>query len=90
MSCARRHLACGGGTIGDANRRADTSAVLPPIVEERLLDTTDDAVKDFEDDDDDVADAAECCRCCCLRRDLEAPPAWRDLDIHIPLTGIDL
>jgi len=46
-----------------------------------VLDTTEDSAKD--DVDDDVAvDSSECCRCCCLRRDLEAPPAWRDLDIH--------
>jgi len=94
MSCTtRRHLACGagaGGTLGDTNRRAaaDTSSSLPPIVEERLLDTADDSTKDNDNDDDDVRDATDCCRCCCLRRDLEAPPAWRDLDIQVTPTDM--
>ena len=39
-------------------------------------------LKKIRHDDDDDVDSVECCRCCCQRRDLEAPPAWRDLDIH--------
>jgi len=44
---------------------------------------------DGDDDDDDGGNAVECCRCCCLRRDLEAPPAWRDLDIQTSLDDLD-
>ena len=80
MSCsARRHHTCGSGGT-DAERRVSSSVVLPPIAEERLLDTTKDVNDD--DDDDDDGNAGECCRCCCQRRDHEAPPAWRDLDVH--------
>ena len=92
MSCSRRHHTC-ASTAGEADRRSGSSAVLPPIrrsgsaavlppiAEERLLDNSDDAIKDGDDDDED-SDAGDCCRCCCQRRDLEAPPIWRDLDIH--------
>jgi len=83
MSCTRRQLAGGGGPPADAaSRRAGAPAVpLPPIVEERLLDTTENSAK-VGVVDDAATDSTDCCRCCCLRRDLEAPPAWRDLDIH--------
>ena len=76
MSCTRRNQTS-AATASDASRRAGSTA-LSPIVEERLLDTDENSVKNV----DDEAGVDECCRCCCLRRDLEAPPAWRDLDIH--------
>jgi len=84
------------GTSDCSSRRGTVAAsalVLPPIAEERLLDKDDYHHDDDDDDDDggggggdddesDETTPGQCCRHCCERRDLEAPAAWRDLDLH--------